>query len=97
MIPIANEFKSKGFYYKLLKRYEMVAMFVKTRGTNVSYEVVRLQRHPAHRWPNGEESPAREAMPGPEAWGTNGWTFTRLHDAERRYRLLLNSATAKAP
>jgi hypothetical protein len=75
MIPIPSKFRADGYDFTLLDRVDDWAVFRKTKGEIESYEVVVVQKRPAHTWPNGNTTPAHEAMPSSEMWGTAGWTL----------------------
>jgi hypothetical protein len=62
----------------------MVALYRQTRRHSgvVRYEVIRLTIHKDQVWPDGRRTPAHEGYPPATAWGTRGWTFMRLKDAE---------------
>ena len=72
--PLAKEFSYNQHQFFMLARQGDVALFAKRKGGRWFYEVVIIQKHGAHTWPNGKESPARETMPANEQWGTYGWT-----------------------
>ena len=87
MIPLATTFRSDGFDFRQIKRTGAVAMFAKRKPhwTRESIEVVIVQERKEHTWPNGMTSPAHEGMPGNEAWGDQGWTFSDLEAANRKF------------
>jgi hypothetical protein len=74
--PLAESFKSDGFTFQLVARQGDIVLFAKIQPHHKapSYEVVIVQKHEAHTWPDGKTSPAREAMPNSEAWGKQAWT-----------------------
>jgi hypothetical protein len=58
------------------------------------YEVVIVQQLPKHRFPNGNVSPAREAMPSNSQWGQKGWS---LHGWDRAWQVFEDKAKELAP
>jgi hypothetical protein len=36
---------------------------------------VIIQKRNAYTWPDGQTTPAHEAMPSPRDWGKYGWTY----------------------
>jgi hypothetical protein len=76
---LPTEFNYGGFHYKQIARQGLVAIYRQTwngiKNPSVAYEVVKIQVYPdEERF--GKLIPAHEAMPGPEQWGSKGWTFT---------------------
>jgi hypothetical protein len=71
-----------------------VALFEKRKPThtNSSFEVVIVQKHPAMTFPNGKHYDARESMPRSEDWGTKGWTYTDLENAQTKLNQLAEAA-----
>jgi hypothetical protein len=61
------------------------------------YEVVKIRVRPAHTWPNGTTTPAHEAYPGAQSWGTLGWTCFTLADAQTLAQQLRERVAASAP
>jgi hypothetical protein len=78
MIPLATEFDADRFHFTQIDRQSDVACYRKRKidGKAESFEVVIIQKRKAHTWPNGKTSPAHEAMPSSEQWGSAGWTYT---------------------
>ena len=90
-------FTDRTFRYDQIARQGMLAIYRQTH--NVSgiqrYEVVKISTHPAQVWPNGAESPEREAYPGANAWGRLGWTF-HTHASAQNYFHALRAREAPA-
>lgn len=86
MKQIESTFRYAGFDFELIKRVGSLAVFKKKKPSHSrsSFEVVRLNRHKDHQWPDGKVSPAHEAMPPSEQWGRRGWTFMTEWEAERK-------------
>lgn len=91
MKPIESQFRTDGFDYQIVKRCGNVALFSKSKHNHESFEVIVLQIHKACTFPNGISYPDREAMPSSELWGQQGWTYTDLASANKRYYDLQNT------
>ncbi len=89
---IPADFTHGGFEFHLHKRTGSVALFEKRKPTQsqFSFELILVQQHPAETI-CGRAYPAREAMPPSESWGTCGWTYAELRDAESAFRALVES------
>jgi hypothetical protein len=96
MQTLPTTFKFDGFDFVQLKRTGDVALFEKTnpRHSVKHYEVVIVQKHKEHIWPNGDTSPERESMPNAKQWGKQGWTPYTLEAAERRFNLIVNDRSS---
>ena len=66
--------RNDGFDFEQLRREGDIAIFVtqKPPFTFKSYEVVIIQKRDAYTWPNGQTTPAHEAMPSSRDWGIYG-------------------------
>ena len=87
---LPTTFRSDGFDFEQLAREGDIAIFVKQKLPLrfKSYEVVIIQKRDAYTWPNGQTTPAHEAMPSSRDWGKYGWTYQTLEDAELRFKSL---------
>ena len=87
--PLPEQFRYDNSDFRLRRRDGRVALFTRTKfGYACStYEVVVIQTHPAERM-FGRDLPEREAMPPSESWGTLGWTYTNIVEAEARFKRL---------
>ena len=85
---LPTTFGSDGFDFRQLGREADIAIFVKQKPAFrfKSYEVVIIQKRDAYIWPNGQTTPADEAMPSSRDWGKYGWTYQTLEDAELRFK-----------
>jgi hypothetical protein len=94
MIPLDTTFRFNDFNFRLVKRVGDVALFEKRKPTHTraSFEVVIVQKHPAKTFPNGKYYDARESMPSSESWGTKGWTYSDLENAEAKLNRLAEAA-----
>jgi hypothetical protein len=90
---LPKEFRSDGFDFRLIMREGDIGLLVKTkRGWVCSFwEVVKIQHLSEKLWPNGQITPAHEAMPASESWGTKGWSFSIREKARQK----LDSMTAR--
>ena len=90
MKTIPVQFAHDGFNLRLLKRTGDVALFAKSKPTHSrdTFEVVLIQHHPAESI-CGRAYPARESMPPSESWGTLGWSYPNLEDAQEKFRALV--------
>ena len=79
--PIAIAFEEGRYRYTQLARCGAIAIYEQRHKDNpavVYSEVIRICVHPAHTWPSGQTTPAREAYPGASSWGRRGFTvYTR--------------------
>ena len=76
MTTLPTAFHKDGFDFVQIDRVDDVAVYRKTKGVQVeSFEVVIVQKRAEHTWPNGNTTPAHEAMPSSEQWGAQGWTL----------------------
>ena len=88
------QFSYDGFTFRLLQRAGNAALFSKAKESHSrqSFEVVVVQKHPARTFPSGKSYPDREAMPRSEDWGTFGWSYSDLEQAQKRFNQLVESA-----
>jgi hypothetical protein len=91
MKPLSPEFHKYAWDFKLLRRRDRIAMFIKTRGKSVSYEVVKVKDQKAHTWPAGNTTEACENLPGSNEWGVKGWTYQTEEDALHKFNALAAS------
>jgi hypothetical protein len=61
-----------------------------------SYEAVIIQKRDAYTWPNGETTPAHEAMPSSRDWGKYGWTYRDQEDALAKFTSRIESPSLEA-
>lgn len=98
MEQISLRFTESGFCYEQIQREGMGALYTQTRLHSgvVRYEVVRLGIQRAHTWPDGTETPEKEAYPPASAWGQRGWTFHTLPDAQAHFARLQTMSVEEA-
>lgn len=90
------EFRKSGFRFRQLIRDGDVAIFHKVhlknsscpKDTDAGFEVVVIGRHDGYVLGGVQIEPA-ETMPSNSQWGSRGWTYTTLLDAERRFERLV--------
>ena len=94
MIPLATTFSFDGFDFRQVERVGGLALFGKSKPTHTraSFEVVIVQKHPAKTFLSGKHYDARESMPSSESWGTKGWTYTNLENAQTKLNQLAETA-----
>jgi hypothetical protein len=99
MIPLATTFRADGFDFEQVDRDGDVATYLKTKQGHESqcFEVVLVQKYKEHTWPNGNTTPAHEAMPSSETWGTKGWTYPEREQAKVRFDALAGLYNTKEP
>lgn len=90
MITLETSFSYDGFVLTQVKREGKVALFEKTKATHKSpsYEVVVVQVSKA-REVFGRAIAEHEIMPSSEEWGTNGWSYSDLDSALKRFDKLV--------
>lgn len=95
---IETEFKKLGFSFRQVFREGMWAIYEKTLLeplTPVGVELVKIQEC-RERQIQGVVIPEREAMPGNEMWGTNGFTLPTVDAAREKLRGILAKQAARA-
>ncbi len=61
----------------------------------LSYEVCVVKRLPQTTFPNGKVTEAHEILPAPSEWGSLGWSYSNLVDAQRRFDSLTGQPTGE--
>jgi len=104
--PLETEFVRSGFRFRQIRREGDIAIFHKLalQGLpqsaphistfDAGFETVAIGRHDDYEMA-GVKIEAAESYPGNEQWGTKGWTYTTLYDAELRYERLLGRLAAE--
>jgi hypothetical protein len=83
---LSGEFRQSGFTLTRLKRVSNVAIYQQTKKKQApAFEVVIIRRREAST-AFGKEFPATECYPHNEDWGTYGFTYRTLEEAERKFR-----------
>lgn len=84
---LEQEFDSRGFHFKQLKREGMLAVFEKTSENGYKgFEVCRLKSHNGYEIA-GVHIPPAESMPSAESWGTDGFSY-QWDEKERAFTKL---------
>jgi len=87
MRKLPKTFKQKGFNLSQIKREGNKAIYKKTRGKVISYEVIVVSSHNGYELGGQKIDPA-ETYPSTSQWGLKGWTCTTVECAEKRYSTL---------
>ena len=87
MRALPTQFRIDGFDFVQIAREGDVALFRKTKPplSFETFEVTIVQKRQEHQWPDGRVTPAHEAMPGNEDWGTHGWSLQSLDRAWEKF------------
>jgi hypothetical protein len=89
---VDSAFRQSGFMLTRLKRFGDVAIYRQSKsGLPDAYEVVLIQKHEAYA-AFGKVIPAGEYYPSSAQWGTCGFTFPAIEDAERKFGELAGNA-----
>lgn len=83
-------FKRWGYTFTQVTREGDLAIYSQHRKErNVTrYEVVRIREQGTVTWPDGRTTPPKEAYPSSGSWGTSGWTFYTVADAQAKMQSL---------
>lgn len=91
MKKLEKEITKKGFKYTQVKREGNKAIYLQERleknSTLKKYEVIQIKKHDGYEI-NGVKILPSEVYPSSTQWGTHGWTFEDLEDAEKKYKKL---------
>lgn len=91
MKKLEKTFTKKGFTYTQHKRVGMRAIYVQRRveadAQQEWYEVIVIKSHNGYEIA-GNNIPASEIYPSSTQWGSLGWTFSSLQDAEKKFAAL---------
>lgn len=86
VVPLPTHFTQGDYRYTQMFRRGIWAIYLqahrKSKGKINRYEVIKVQIYPEHTWPAGNTTPAHEAYPGSQSWGTYGYTCFSLPEAE---------------
>jgi hypothetical protein len=80
---------SKGFTYIQIAREGKKAIYRQDKKgyTAPSFETIKIGSHNGYEL-NGTKIPASETYPSSSLWGIQGWTFTTLDDAKKKFKRL---------
>lgn len=93
MKTLPLEIPKNKFLLRQIRREGVAAIYAQHQesGRVQGYEVIRIRE--GKEWSAfGKTYPAAEIYPSSEQWGTYGWTYSCLADAERRFRKLAGPA-----
>ena len=101
--PLSKEFEKLGFSHRQVKRFGDFAIYARRRmkGREAEhFEVIKIGGHDGYTIKDKAtakdvEVPPSETYPSSEAWGSAGWTFLSLPEAEAKFQELLNARKAK--
>lgn len=87
MKKLDKKFTSKGFNYTEIIREGNKAIYRQDKDgyTTSSFEVVKISKHNGYEL-NGTKIAPAETYPSTSLWGTQGWTFTNLNDAKKKFK-----------
>jgi hypothetical protein len=86
--PLLGEFRQSGSTFTQVKRVGDIAIYKQTKARrSPAFEVVTIRRREASV-AFGKEFPATEYYPHNEDWGTYGFTYRTLDEAERKFEEL---------
>lgn len=88
-MSIPHIFHRDGYTHRLMKREGNIALYSLTRFGRMSYEVVKIRAYKTDRAFINRKA-GDEYLPSNEEWGTYGFTFNSLSDAERHFKALTN-------
>jgi hypothetical protein len=76
----------------MIKRFNDIAIYRKTKGAYTGYEVVRITLSSLHPFDKEKDLYDRvEHYPSSAEWGTHGWTSQTLEAAQRKADKLIPS------
>jgi len=91
MKKLEDKFVKKGFTYTLDKRVGCKAIYIQSKGGEFNitphYEVIIIKSHDGYEIAGNKILPS-EVYPSSTQWGTLGWTFVDLQDAENKFNKL---------
>ena len=98
MHMLEHELEDGRFQYLQVERRGDVALYTQTHKASgtIRYEVIKIRIQPEHTWPTGVTTSEKEAYPGSNAWGRDGWTFFALDAAQHKMGELLATAVEAA-
>lgn len=86
---LEKEFKKKGFNHKQLKRDGELAIYERWKDVEAPhFEVIKIGSHNGYELGGTYIEPA-ETYPSDGQWGTAGWTYLALEEAEKKFKYLL--------
>lgn len=89
-MSIPTIFWRSGFTCRLMKREGQIVMYSLTKSGRMSYEVMKVQTQKLDNSFTGRKA-GEEFLPSSSQWGTYGWTYNSLKDAEAHFKSLSKS------
>lgn len=84
MKTLKPQFSKNSYQYNLLKRNHLFAIYEQIdEGRIIAYEVIIIQNRQEGKTPSGQITEAGEYYPKTSQWGTYGWTYRHLQEAEK--------------
>jgi hypothetical protein len=89
MKTLPKTINSKGFTYVQIAREGKKAIYRQDKEgyTSSSFETIKIGSHNGYEL-NGTKIPASETYPSSSLWGIQGWTFSSLEDAKKKFKRL---------
>lgn len=87
-----TKFTKKGWHHEQVMREGMIALYCRWKDSPAAphWEVIRIQEHAERFFPGSDTPvPAKEGYPGDSSWGQEGFTYTRLDSAEKKFHELV--------
>ncbi len=99
--PLEKEFTRHTYLFKLVRREGLVAIYetldAEDNNRPLGYEVFEvIQMEAGFAGPAKYPQPAREVVPGNEAWGVKGFSPRTIQEAEARFTFLQAKLTERA-
>jgi hypothetical protein len=86
--PLKESFSKYGFDFKMIKRTKKKAIFEQSVKDKVfAYETILVSRHNGFSLAGNYIEPS-ETYPSSSEWGTKGFTYKTLEEAEEKYKEL---------
>lgn len=86
--PLKENFSKYSFDYKMVKRTKKKAIFEQSKNNKIyAYEVIVISKHDGFHLGENFIEPS-ETYPSNSEWGTKGFTFKTLEEAEQKYKTL---------
>jgi len=85
---LKESFSKYGFDFEMIKRTKKKAIFKQSKGKKTfAYEVILISKHDGFHLGENYIEPS-ETYPCNSEWGTKGFTFKTLEEAEEKYKTL---------
>lgn len=90
-LVLPKKFAANSFIFTLVKRSGNVAIYQKDKPEyKCGFEVIKINTHNGYEIAGNKIEPS-EVYPSSEQWGTLGFTYTDIKDAEKRFNILNKS------